>query len=108
MTPSQKTTVKAWSLEIAAAITVLGAAGYMVISPKEQIQQLSNRFESVVRTQHTTDSLQSAQILQVKATVDEGMRTFGQDLNDLVIAECLKTNDRQLYARLNCKTRLGR
>jgi SPX domain protein involved in polyphosphate accumulation len=108
MTPQQKSTIENTAKGILAAVALLTGVGYVVQSPKEQVEQLARRFEQVITAQHATDSLQNAHIEELKSKTDTGLRSVSEDVRDLIIAECLRANDRAVFARLNCRTRLGK
>ena len=108
MTPNQKSTVQAYAKEIGIAAALLTGAGFFVISPREQIEQLSTRIEQSIVAQQARDASQVERIAALKTKTDEELRIVGDDVRALVIAACLKAADRAVYAQLNCKARLGR
>jgi hypothetical protein len=108
MTPSQKGIVQAYAKEIGIAAALLAAAGYAITSPKEQIEHLTVRIEQSISAQTARDASQDDRIAELKANTEGALRIVGEDVRDLIIATCLKATDRTVYARLNCKQRLGR
>ena len=108
MTPTQaKSFAMKYAAEIASAVAILGAAGYVVSSPKQQLTEFGGRIDRVIETQAKRDSVQDARIDQMQKSSDSELRTIREDLQGLVIERCLSRNTNPIVVvQLKCAQRL--
>ena len=89
-------------------VATLAALGYVIVSPKEQIEALSRRIQEATVTQRATDERQDQQLQLLTERAADDKREIQSDLNLLIISQCLTTKSSEVYAQLKCNTRLGR
>ena len=94
--------------EVSTAAVLLGGLGYVVISPKEQIDRLTTRIEQSITAQQARDASQDDRFASLKGDTEEALRRVSADLSSLIIARCISEKNAAVYAQLNCKSRLGR
>jgi len=108
MTLPGRTLVLQYAKELAAAAAILLTAGYLVVSPKEQIAQLSTQIKASNEGQMATDARQDQQLQVLTAQAADDKREIQSDLRLLIISQCLGTKSSEVYAQLKCRERVGR
>lgn len=109
MTEQDKGLLQRFGAEIGIVIVALGALGYMVVSPKEQMEKLSLRIEQSITAQQARDASQDDRIANLKSDTETAIRAVGDDVRSLVLARCLSSPvDPAIYSQLKCRERLGR
>ena len=107
MAAPPKNLVQQYAKELAAAAAVLLAAGYIVVSPKEQLSQLSRQIQAFNISQMATDARQDQQLQVLTARAADDKREIQSDLNLLIISQCIVTKSAEVYAQLKCRERIG-
>ena len=96
MTRAQATSMaKEWSGTITGAIALLGTAGFVVLSPRDQI---TNAIDAQAKVNHAIEQ----QVIQQSRRIDslaEGL----QKVNALVRVKCVETKDRLIRDILECR-----
>lgn len=116
MTPNSKPTQPAppndsewiarhWK-SLAAATSLLAAAGYTVISPTQRIDALGSRVETVVAAQAVRDSVQSVRIDRLEVRTDNEIREVRRTLDLLMLSQCFVIRDARLRAQMECRRRM--
>lgn len=91
---------------LAGMTAILGYAGYKVISPQQQIDALTGRFEKAYSVQATRDSLQDVAIRQMQETVTAQLRALSDGQDDMIVGQCLRETNRAVRVQLQCTNRL--
>lgn len=91
---------------LAAMSAVLAAAGYTVISPTQKVEALGAKIDRVQAGQVVRDSVQDARIDRMQLRTDTELRDVREGIEDLMLAECLRSRDAAVRARLRCGARL--
>jgi len=91
---------------IAAAVALLGAAGYTVLSPGQKVDALSAETREWRAAQQVTDSMLSARVMSLEQRVDVEIREVRRSLDLLMLGECLQVRDVRLRAQLECRRRM--
>lgn len=97
-----------YTTEIAVAVATLAALGYVIVSPRDQMQAMEKRVVENALTQAATDLRQDQLIQTLTFRAADDKREIQADLNLLVIAQCMQTKSGEMYAQLRCDTRLGK
>lgn len=91
---------------LAAMSAVLAAAGYTVISPSQKVDAIGVKIDRVQAVQQVRDSVQDVRIDRIQARADTELRDVREGIEDLKLAECLRSRDAAVRARLRCGARL--
>ena len=91
---------------IAAAASLLAAAGYTVISPTQRVDALGSRMEHVAAAQSVRDSVQSVRIDRLEVRTDTEIREVRRSLDLLMLSGCFATKDARLRAQMECRRRM--
>lgn len=91
---------------LAAMSAVLAAAGYTVISPTQKVEALGAKIDRTQAVQAIRDSSQDARIDRLHQRTDTELRDVREGIEDLMLAECLRSRDAAVRARLRCGARL--
>lgn len=104
--------MRAWWQELlqgpAAMIGAATALGFVLVSPRQQLESINAKFDKAIAAQVARDSAQDVERRLFKAESDLQMRSVEAALNGLVIAQCLDVKNGAVYAQLECRRRLGR
>lgn len=92
----------------AGVVGAMAALGFVVLSPGDRVRAVEQRVVGLEVRQATRDSAQDLRALVVERKVDSVLRRVAVDLQGLLLAQCLVTKDRAVFAQLECSRRLGR
>lgn len=89
---------------MAAALT---SAGYLVVSPGQRIDKLAGEISRAADVQAVRDRAQDERIDRLQTITDDGLRDVREDVRDLILAQCLKSQESIVRARLRCAARMA-
>lgn len=92
---------------LATMATVLASAGYLVVSPGQRFERLSDEIRHSSDVQGLKDKAQDDRIDRLQDITDTGLREVREDVRDLILAQCLKSPESIVRARLKCASRLN-
>lgn len=92
---------------IAAMSALLAAAGYTVISPSQKVEALGSKIDRAHAVQALKDSTQDARTGRLELRTDTELREVREGIEDLMIAECIRSRDPAVRARLKCGVRMN-
>ena len=84
----------------------LASAGFIVISPLEQVKQLRLGHDAFVMSQRVRDSVQDLRLSEVRDTLRNELRQFRENQNNQMIVECLRAPNTFARVKLQCTDRL--
>lgn len=91
---------------LATMAAVLASAGYLVVSPKEQVQQIRSGFDKFVMLQKARDSVQDIRIGEIRDVLRDELRELRENQANQMLAECLRTTAAFARVKLQCEQRL--